>query len=98
MATSHELDELTDLLSGPVGSTLAHVGAVMGRKLADRDQTLDELSDEELADLLYAAAIETAETLHPGPEGQDLCRRLSDIFAGYGLEMRATAPTSAAMQ
>ena len=98
MASLADLEDFVDLLEGPFGVALVHVGDVIRRKLSERDQALSDLTDAELTGMMHAALLETAEALHPGEEGRDLCQRLDAIFAGYALDLAATAEAPSRLQ
>lgn len=98
VATPETFDDFADYLDGPFGVAFRHAGVLVQQKLTERGCTLGDLPDQQVADLLHAALLETAAVLHPGHEGRSLRRRLDAVFAAHALDLAASVRPPATVQ
>ncbi|NBW08183.1 MAG: hypothetical protein EBR82_09170 [Caulobacteraceae bacterium] len=89
-----ELQLFADQLNTPSGLALRDAGAIMMRRLEQRGQSLADLTDGQLVDLLHSAFLEAATPVFAHIDPAALEREVDAMFASIRMEIAATAPTT----
>lgn len=95
--TVEDLEDFWEMLQGPVGGLLRQAGVVMARRLDERQQTLADLTDQQMMDVFQAAVLESASHAYSQTDAEAVREVTHMIFADAAMEMRANAGSTDAM-
>lgn len=89
--TVEDLEEHWALLNGPLRPVYEQAGAIIARKLRERDISLDDLSDLEMGAVLFTSLIEAATDLYPGIDVASLEEVMERTLADVEMAIAANA-------
>ncbi len=89
--TVEDLEEHWALLNGPLRPVYEQAGAIIARKLRERDASLDDLSDFEMGAVLFTSLIEAASDLYPGIDVASLEETMRQTLADVAMATAANA-------
>jgi len=95
--TVEDLEAFSDQLEGPLGVALREAGAIIERRMRERDQAWADLDDSQIVDLFLTAFMEAAPNAYSHSERAVVEAAVEAMARSIYMELAATADGSRAL-